>query len=349
MAVDLSKLVYKRKLVLDELSGNVIAIDAYNFLYQFLAIIRQPDGTPLMDAHGAVTSHLSGIFFRSIDIIAKGIKPIYVFDGIPSMLKQKTIESRMNRRDEAYREWQSAKELGNVEMARMHAMASTRVTKEIVKSAKELLDLMGIGFIDAPSEGEAQASYLCKKGLVHAAASQDYDTLLFGSPLIIRNLTFSGRRKLPNKNVYIEVEPEIVDLEATLKSLGITQRQLIWIGILLGTDFNSGIKGIGPKTAIKIVKGVSSIEEIKKEVKLKYKQEFEIEPEEVEALFTNPEIRDFTKEEIGNMLSKPVSKQGLIKFMCDEHGFSVDRIAKYADMLEKNESSSRQRHIGSWF
>ncbi|MEM0149473.1 MAG: flap endonuclease-1 [Candidatus Micrarchaeaceae archaeon] len=349
MAVDLSKLVSKRRLALDELNGATIAIDAYNFLYQFLAIIRQPDGSPLMDSHGFVTSHLSGIFFRTIDLLAKGIKPIYVFDGIPSMLKQKTIEARMNRRAEAYKEWLSAKEAGNMEEARTHAMASTRVTKDIVKSAKELLNMMGIGFIDAPSEGEAQASYLCKKGLIYAVASQDYDTLLFGSPLIARNLTFSRRRKLPNKNIYVNVEPEMVNLSDTLKSLGITHEQLIWIGILLGTDFNAGIKGVGPKTAVKIVKSAASIEAIKSQVKLRYGQEFEVDPKEVEALFTHPEVKDFTEKDIKALLSKTPSKQAIMKFMCDEHGFLPDRIAKYIDIMEESESSSRQKRMEGWF
>ncbi|MCL4373814.1 MAG: flap endonuclease-1 [Candidatus Marsarchaeota archaeon] len=349
MAVDLSKLVSKRKLLLDELSGKTIAIDAYNFLYQFLAIIRQPDGTPLTDAHGAVTSHLSGIFFRSIDIIAKGIKPIYVFDGVPSMLKQKTIEARMNRREEAYREWQVAKEAGNVEQARAHAMASTRVTKEIVKSAKDLLDLMGIGYVNAPSEGEAQASYMCRKGFVYATASQDYDTMLFASPVVIRNLTFSGRRKLPNKNVYVNVEPEMVSLEDTLNGLKLTQRQLIWVGILLGTDFNSGIKGIGPKTAIKIVKSVSSMAELKSVVSSKYGQEFDVAPEEVEALFMKPEVKDLSGEEMQKLASKIPNRANLVKFLCDDHGFSRERIEKYAGILEQSETALRQKTITKWF
>ncbi|MGC8652222.1 MAG: flap endonuclease-1 [Candidatus Micrarchaeia archaeon] len=349
MAVDLSKLVSKRKLLLEELSGRVVAIDAYNFLYQFLAIIRQPDGTPLVDAHGAVTSHLSGIFFRSIDMLAKGIKPIYVFDGIPSMLKQKTIEARMNRRNEAYREWQAAKEAGHVEEARAHAMASTRVTKDIVKSSKELLDLMGIGYVDAPSEGEAQASYMCKQGFVYATASQDYDTLLFGSPMVVRNLTFSGRRKLPGKNIYINVEPELVSLKDTLSGLGLTHRQLIWVGILLGTDFNEGISGVGPKTAIKLVKEVGSVQELKEKVRAKYQQDFDVAPEDVEALFMKPEVKEISSEEMQGMASKVPSVSDLIRFMCDEHGFSRERIEKYAGMLKQSEAALRQKSIRKWF
>ena len=212
IAVDLGKLVYKRKIDLEELSGKTVAIDAYNVLYQFLSIIRQPDGTPLIGPSGEVTSHLSGLFYRSIDMLEKGIRPIYVFDGVPSSLKQRTIEARMNRKREALAEFEKAKEAGDMEMMRSKAMATTRVTKEIAESGRRLLELMGVGCIKAPSEGEAQASWMASSGLVYAAGSQDYDTMLFGAPRVVRNLTFSGRRKLPMKNIYVNVEPEMMEL-----------------------------------------------------------------------------------------------------------------------------------------
>jgi flap endonuclease 1 (EC 3.1.-.-) len=243
MSVDLSKLISRRRIELAELNGKTVAIDAYNVLYQFLSIIRQPDGSLLMDSKGRVTSHLSGLFYRTIDIIGYGIKPIYVFDGLPSVLKQKTIEARMTRRNDAYKAWESAREAGNLEGARVHAQASSRVDRSIVESSKKLLDYMGVAYINAPSEGEGQASYMCKKGQVDAVGSQDYDTLLFGARNVVRNLTLSGRRKLPKKNVYVNVEPELVNLEDTLNALGISNRQLVWIGIMLGTDFNDGIEG----------------------------------------------------------------------------------------------------------
>ena len=169
MAVDLSKLVSKRKLLFEELRGKSVAIDAYNVIYQFLSIIRQPDGTPLMDSHGNVTSHLSGIFYRTMDILDYGIKPIYVFDGVPSMLKQKTIMARMKRKENAEQAYEEAKASGDTAAMRMHAMATTKINKEIVESSKQLLDYMGIGYINAPSEGEAQASYMSKSDLVYAA------------------------------------------------------------------------------------------------------------------------------------------------------------------------------------
>jgi flap endonuclease-1 len=346
LSVELSKLVVKNRISLEELSGRTLAIDAYNVLYQFLSIIRQPDGTPLMNNSGNVTSHISGLFYRTIELVGSGIMPIYVFDGIPSVLKQKTIEYRMRRREAALDAWKAAKEAGDVEEARKHAQASTRINKYIVESSKELLKRMGIPYINAPSEGEAEACYMCKKGMVYAAVSQDYDTLLLGSPIIIRNLTISGRRKLPKKDIYVEVVPEILLLDDTLKSLGISQRQLIWVGILLGTDFNDGITGVGPKTAVKIAKASNSIEDVKKYVKAKYNAEFELDIREVEELFLNPEVCDPDSKALGGMLTP--SREALLKFMCDENGFSEERVLKSIEKLVNRSTLTKQHRIDSW-
>ncbi|MGC8649252.1 MAG: flap endonuclease-1 [Candidatus Micrarchaeia archaeon] len=348
MAVNLGKLVWKRKFDFDELKGRLIAIDAYNIMFQFLSVIRQADGMPLSDAHGNITSHLSGLFYRNIELIGYGAVPVYVFDGIPSMLKQKTIEARMNRRNEAYDAWKTAIAEGKVEEARLYAQASTRITKEIVASAKQLLEYMGIAYINAPSEGEAQASEMCKSGLAYAVVSQDYDTMLLGAPRVLRNLTISGKRKLPKKNIFINIEPELMDFEETLKSLSINHRQLIWLGILLGTDFNDGIKGVGPKTALKIVKNASKIEDIEEYIKSKYHVEFEIDPKEVEQMFLNPEVKKISREDIEKEKRVP-NKEKILSFMCDEHGFDRDRIMKYIDKLLSLSNESRQKGLSNWF
>ncbi|MCW6160399.1 MAG: flap endonuclease-1 [Candidatus Micrarchaeales archaeon] len=348
MAVDLSKLVSKRKITLDELNNRTIAVDAWNILYQFLSIIRGPDGNPLRDIHGNVTSHLSGVFYRNIELISHGISPIYVFDGIPSMLKQKTIEARMNRKRAAQEAYEKALAEGKLEEARMYAQGTVRMTKEIIESAKKLLEYMGIPFINAPSEGEAQASIMCKKGVVYAVASQDYDTMLFGAPLVVRNLNISGKRKLPKKNVYVNVEPEMLSFKDTTESLGLNQKQLIWIGILLGTDFNEGVKGVGPKTALKIVKGAKSIDDIKGYVKERYNTEFELDIREVESLFLNPEVKEVGEAELGTLMEALPNKEKIVKFMCDEHDFSRERIEKYTDRLMELRSASRQKGIGNW-
>ncbi len=346
LAVDLSSLVQKRKIALNELNGKVIAIDAYNVLYQFLSIIREADGRPLTDANGNVTSHLSGLLYRNTEMMGFGIKPIYVFDGIPSVLKEKTIKARMERRQSAYSSWQGAVAKGQLEEAKSFAMASTHVTKDIVESAKELLGYMGIPCINAPGEGEAQCSYMCAKGLAYAVGSQDYDTMLFGAPLVARNLTISGRRKLPRKNVYVNIEPELISLDDTLSSLQVSREQLIWIGIMIGTDFDDGIKGIGPKTALKIAKQVSNANELEEYIKSKYNASFNVDINEVIELFKHPDAKEV---EEGELAAKRPSKDKIIEFMCEKHSFDAQRIEKYADKLIAIRSDNGQQRMGKWF
>jgi len=250
MGVQLGDLVAKHEIDYDALKSRTIALDAYNTLYQFLAAIRQPDGTPLMDRQGRITSHLSGLFYRTIRMVEKGVRPVYVFDGKPPELKEKTLEKRKEVREKARERWEKALAEGNVEEARKYGQASTRLTAEMVVDAKELLDAMGIPYVQAPSEGEAQAAYMAAKGDVWASGSQDYDSLLFGAPRLVRNLAIEGRRKLPGKDVYVPIHPELIVLGDVLEQLGIDRRKLIWIGILIGTDFNEKVPGVGPKRAL---------------------------------------------------------------------------------------------------
>ncbi len=213
LGVNLRDLVPKTIVRLEDLSEKSIAIDAYNALYQFLAIIRQPDGTPLKDATGRVTSHLSGLLYRTSNLVEMGIKPIYVFDGTPPALKEVEIKRRVKVKEEALIKYEQALKEGKIEEARVYAQATSRLKDYMAEDSKKLLDLMGIPWVQAPSEGEAQAAHLTKRGDADYCASQDYDSLLFGAPMLVRNVTISGRRKLPSKNVFIEVVPEVVELE----------------------------------------------------------------------------------------------------------------------------------------
>jgi flap endonuclease-1 len=351
LAVQLGSLVagVKESITFDDLADRTIAVDAFNTIYQFITIIRGPDGTPLMDSKGRVTSHLSGLFYRTISMLEHKITPVFVFDGIPPLLKRRTIEARMKHRQDAEREWGKALEKGMLEEARAHAVQSSRITKDMIESAKELLTSMGIAYIQAPSEGEAQAARMTREGLVYASASQDYDLFLFGSDVAIRNLTISGRRKLPSKNVFIDIMPERIELKKLLESLAISRKQLIWLGMLMGTDFNDGIPKVGPKTALKIVREHTSLGEIVAYVKEKYNTEFEVDPVEIEQTFENPDTSEMSKEEMEKILAgaKP-NRERVVKFMCDEHDFSEERIGKFADTLMKLRSKSGQKGIGSW-
>jgi flap endonuclease-1 len=254
----------------------------------------------------------------------------------------------MNRKREAAAEFEKAKEAGDMEMMRSKAMATTRITKEIAESGRELLELMGVACIKAPSEGEAQCSRMAANGLVYAAGSQDYDTMLFGSPLVIRNLTFSGRRKLPMKNVYVNVEPEIMELQRTLEGLGINRKQLIWLGILMGTDFNDGVDGVGPKTALKIAKASACIKEVEDYVTGKLRKSFELDIREVEELFEKPEVREMDVSEVAALLKQRCDVEGTVKFMCDEHGFSKERMSKALERIGAGAINTKQSGIDSW-
>jgi len=336
MGVNLKDLVPKKEVELTSLSGKKIAIDAFNACYQFLSIIRDKmTGELLRDSKGRITSHLSGLFYRTSNLIEVGIKPAYVFDGEPPEFKKKVIEERERAKEEARKKWEEALERG--EKAITYAQATSILTEEMVEECKKLLEYMGVPYVQAKSEGEAQCAYMCKKGVVWASASQDYDSILFGSPRLVRNLSITGKRKLPRKEIYIEIKPEIVELDEVLRSLGINREQLIMIGLLIGTDYNEGIKGIGPKTALKIVKE-KELGEIMKGF------EWGVEIEEIYNFFLNPKVTDDFKLEW-----KFPDREKIIKFMVDEHDFSLERVEKVVEKLEQAFSSGKQTSLAGWF
>ena len=343
MGVNLRDLVPKTTVSLKELSGKSIAIDAYNALYQFLAIIRQPDGTPLKDRAGRITSHLSGLLYRTSNLVEMGIKPIYVFDGIPPTLKEAEIKRRMQIKEEALIKYEQAKREGRIEEARMYAQVTSRLKDDMVKDAKRLLTHLGIPWIQAPSEGEAQAAHLVKRGDADFCASQDYDSLLFGAPRLVRNVTISGRRKLPRKNIYIEVVPEIVELDKVLKTLDITYEQLVDIGILVGTDFNpQGVKGLGPKTALKLIKEHESLENLLPHLK---NAEFPVEPRRIKEIFLNPKVTNNYKIEWN-----PPNTEAVIDFICRERDFSEERVRKALEKMMKGIKERKEKTtLEKWF
>ncbi|MBS7658455.1 MAG: flap endonuclease-1 [Candidatus Bathyarchaeia archaeon] len=337
MGVNLGDLISKKKITFDDLKGKVVAIDAYNALYQFLTIIRGVSGEPLMDTHGRITSHLSGLLYRTSNLVEKGIKPVYVFDGKPPALKEVELKRRLTIKEEAVVKYEEAVKRGDLEEARKYAQMSAKLKDEMVEDAKQLLTLLGIPWVQAPSEGEAQAAFIAAKGDAWCASSQDYDSLLFGAPRLVRNLTISGKRKLPKKNVYIEVELELIELDKILKELELTREQLIDLAILIGTDYNpEGVKGIGPKTALKLIKQYKKLEVIK----------IEGLPEnflEIRKIFLKPKV----EENYSLKWSKP-NVDGVIQFLCNERDFSESRVKT---ALEKMLSglSQEKRTLESFF
>jgi flap endonuclease-1 len=343
LGVNLRGLVPIENVKLEDLSGKTIAIDAYNAMYQFLAIIRQPDGTPLKDDSGKVTSHLSGLFYRTSNLVQMGIKPVYVFDGAPPLLKKAEIARRRQIKVEAAVHYEKAIARGDLPKARMLAQATTSMKDYMEDDATRLLGLMGLPFVRAPSEGEAQAAHLTKRGDADYCASQDYDSLLFGAPMLLRNVTISGRRKLPSKNVYVDVVPELVELAKVLKECGITHEQLIDVGILIGTDFNpDGIKGLGPKTALKLIKQHGTLEKALPNIK---NATLPHPPESIREIFLRPNVRDDYVLEW-----KEPDVEGIVNFLVRERDFSEDRVRTALEKMAQGVSEQKGKTtLEKWF
>ncbi|MDY3097793.1 flap endonuclease-1 [Methanobrevibacter sp.] len=327
MGVKLKDIVEPESISFKDLEGRTVSIDAFNTLFQFLSTIRQRDGRPLTDENGNITSHLSGILYRNSSMIEKDIKPIYIFDGQAPELKSETQAKRREIRDEAEKIYKDALAKGDTEKARKFAMRSSKLSPEIIESSKKLLTLMGIPYIDAKGEGEAQAAYLVQNGDAYAVASQDYDCLLFGAKRVVRNLAVNSN--LGNLEYY--------QLNKVLKELNVTREELVDMGILIGTDFCDGLKGVGAKTALKLAhKG-----QLKEKIAELQKQSSH-DLNEVREIFLNHNVNTDYKIK----WEKP-NKDKIIEFLCYEHGFSEDRVSKASDKL-KNLNSS-QGSLDAWF
>jgi len=338
MGVNLSGIISGRQIELADMKGRTIAIDAYNTLYQFISIIRDRfTGEPLRDSRGRVTSHLSGLFYRTTNLLENGIDPVFVFDGTPPHFKKRTTEMRSLVKKAAQERLEDARAKGDVEAIRRYAQATSKLTGEMVQSAKTLLEYMGIPVVQAPSEGEAQAAYMVNAGKAWASGSQDWDSLLFGADKMVKNLTLSGRRKIAKKEDYVEVKPEIIELEQALSQLGIEKEQLIIIGILIGTDYNpGGVKGIGPKTALKMVK-----EKSLSEIFSGMKWDFDTNPKEILEFFMKPPV-----SEIEIKRRKPDFEK-LKEFML-EFDFSEERIGKTIERLSALKNRNCES-LNKWF
>ena len=343
MGVNLRDIVPKSVVKLEDLSGKTVAIDAYNTLYQFLSIIRQPDGTPLKDNTGKVTSHLSGLLYRSSNLVELGIKPIFVFDGKPPKFKATEIQRRKQEKAKAQVHYEKAIAKGDMVKARKFAQATTSMKSYMKEDAKRLLTLMGLPWLQAPSEGEAQAAHMTRRGDADYCGSQDYDSLLFGTPTLLRNVTVSGRRKLPKKNVYIDVVPEVFTLDKVLKECEITYEQLIDVGILIGTDFNpSGIKGLGPKTALKLIQKHGTLENALPHIK---NAEFPHQPSQIRDIFLHPNVSSDYKLEW-----KDPNIEDVVSFLVGEKDFSEKRVRKALEKMQEGTKELKSKiTLEQWF
>jgi flap endonuclease-1 len=327
MGVDLGDIVVAHETPLKDVGGRV-GVDAYNALYGFLANIRGSDGTPLKDSKGRVTSHLSGLLYRTANLYEAGIKPCYVFDGEPPALKRKTLEEREERRSDAEEAYEEAARRGDEAAMLKHAQRATRLEPPQVETAVNLLDALNVPWLEAPAEGEAQAARMCRDDALDSVGSQDYDAVLFGAPTLIRNLTVRGR----GGN---ELVPERIVLEETLDELGLTREELIEVAVLVGTDYNEGVYGYGPKTAFDTVRDGGFDEAVEE-----HPEEFDIDVDEVKSLFLEPETTDdYTLE-----WEKP-DTDAAVSLLAEKHEFSSDRVES---AVERIEEATRQSSLDRW-
>jgi flap endonuclease-1 len=326
MGVLLTPIITKETIALGQLRGRTLAVDGQGELYQFLALIRLRDGTPLQDSSGRITSHLSGLFYRVTRLIAEhAVNLVFVFDGAPPPLKAREIAKRRAVRDRYREEHAAAIATGDVARAYSKATMTSRLTKEMAGEAQELLRLMGVPVVQAPSEGEAQAAHMAATSkAVWAAASKDYDSLLFGTPRLVRFLSISGKEFLPKQGTFRPIVPETIELDRLLREWRIDREGLVDLGLLVGTDFNEGIKGIGPKKALKLVQQYSRIEHMPGEIRDGLGDADSI--REVRQIYLSPDVTD----DFDVRPAEP-DVNGIVRFLCEEREFSRDRVVAAID------------------
>jgi len=333
MGVNLTPIVVRHPTTLASLTGRSVAVDGNLELYQFLSIMRTQDGRPLMDSCGRVTSHLNGLMFRTTRLIADfGIRPAFVFDGPPPELKRAEIARRREVRAAAQRDYEAAVAAGELRTAWSKAVTSTRLTRDMVDEAKTLLGHLGIPWVQAPSEGEAQAAFLARRGDVWAAASKDYDSLLFGAPRLIRFLAVGSSEFLPSQGRSRAVPPEILDLEENLRAWALTREQLVDVALLVGTDFNEGVRGFGPKTALRRIREWGSLVRAPPEVRAQLPENMT----EVQAFFLHPPVTEAI-----DLSRRRVDPEAVRRFLCDERDFSQERVSRALRLLH----STRRRAV----
>jgi len=340
LGVNLTPILVKHEIRLEDIRGRSLAVDANNVLHQFLALIRTRTTSPLRGPNGTVTSHLVGLLYRATHLISKyHLTLVFVFDGKPPRLKIREIEKRRKLREKAIAEWQKALKEGDYAKAFSKAVMTGILTSEMIEDAKTLLKLLGIPWVQAPAEAEAQAAYVARRGDVWASSSRDYDSLLFGAPRLVRYLTISGREFLPSKGVSRPLKPELIVLEEFLSKIGVTHEQLIDLSILIGTDFNDGIKGIGPKTALKLVKKYGKIENLPNEIREKVPPHYR----EIRKIFLEPEVTDNY-----SVKYRPPMEDELYDFLCVKKGFSKQRVEIAVQRLKSAQRSIRQSNLEMW-
>ena len=326
MGCNLRDLADAKETTMEAMRGKKVGIDSFLLAFQFLTTIRDRsptgDGGPLRADNGKVVAHLMGFLSRASTMLAKGVKPVFIFDGKHPDLKKEEMDARRAVREEAEKQWKAALEAGDYVTAQKMAQRCVKYTPEMVDESIEMLKLMGIPAFRAAAEGEAQAAVMAANGQLDAVATQDWDALLYGAPTVIRNFASDGSKRMGRI-----IRAQEIELEQILEDNQLTREQLIDLGIMIGTDFHPGIKGIGPKTGLKLIKEFENIESIceakQKDVPDKIS--------EIREIFLNHPVVEVSDEELqqGN-----VDVEGLRKFLIDDRQFSQKRFDNAIDQLK---------------
>ncbi|XP_074309004.1 flap endonuclease 1-like isoform X2 [Silene latifolia] len=309
-------------------------------IYQFLIVVGRSGTQMLTNEAGEVTSHLQGMFLRSIRLLEAGIQPVYVFDGQPPDLKKEQLAKRYSIRADAAKDLSAAIENGDKEGIEKFSKRTVKVTRQHNKDCMKLLGLMGIPVVEAPSEAEAQCAALCKNGKVYAVASEDMDTLTFGASRFLRHLMDPSSKRIP----VMEFE-----MAKVLEELNLTMDQFIDLCILSGCDYCANIKGIGGLTALKLIRQHGCIEAILENLKNKgrYQIADDWPYQEVRRLFKEPLV--FPENEEPELKWSPPDEEGLVNFLVKENSFNIDRVTKAIEKIKPAKIKLAQGRVESFF
>ena len=324
MGCNLRDLAKAHSIDLSELAGKTVGIDAFLVAFQFITSMRNRgpdgDGGPLSDSKGRPTPHLIGFLERTTTLIELGLDPVYIFDGKHPELKADVMAERKARRAEAKKKWTDAIAAGDMVRAQKYGQQAAEYTSEMQEQTKRLLDLLGVPWIDAAAEGEGQAAVMASKGEIDIVATQDWDALLYGSPILIRNLMSHGKRRRGRL-----VSAEKVVLDEMLEENEISREQLVDLAIMIGTDYHPGIKGIGPKTGLKLIKEHGNIEKI---CEVKEKQI----PENLDTIRSI--FLDHPYSKVASISQGLADETGLRKFLMEDFDFSEQRLERNLKRLK---------------
>ena len=344
MGLKLQNIIIRKNIEYQDLECKIIAVDAPNIIMGLFNFARKnTDGTNaglILDRTQRPISHLYGLLYRINHYYSKKIFPIFCFDGRVSELKRLITKDQLKDFIFTQKWYETAIRNGNKELAQQIALSKEYMWQNIINESKQLLGALGVPYLESPASAESQCAYLVKKGIANYSNSQDFDSLLFGCPYVVQNLSKSLRRKVQGRWQYQKIQPVQIDLKKNLKNLGISIFQLVDIGILIGTDYFPGIHGIGPKKALTLIRKYNILESVILNERRNYDFQ-ELTPEifkKVRKLLLFPDIN----EHIDNFLWNPPNITRALSLMCEEHYLDRERVIKNLEKFSKNYTTCRE-------